>query len=113
MNIKAVCLAVFAAAALTGGCYWQDAEKNLQNAAKLRVGMTKEAVLAVMGPPQQDEVYCKPDLWFYYTQPNWVDGLVTEDECMPLVFKDGVLIGWGNEYYTGSRILRAKESGKN
>ncbi len=96
----------------TGGCAFQEAQKNLRNAEKLRAGMTKEQVLAIMGEPVQNEVYTAPDLWFYYTNPNWIDGLTTEDECMPLVFKDGKLAGWGNEYYTNSRILRAKAKTK-
>ena len=100
--------ALLVLATVLGGCAWQDADRNLHNAEKLRVGMNKEEVLAIMGPPQQNEVYTKPDLWFYYTQPNWIDGLVTEDECTPLVFKDGKLIGWGNEYYARSKVLRAQ-----
>ncbi len=87
------------------GCGFSEANRNLQNSGALRIGMTKEEVLAVMGKPVQNETYTKPDLWYYYIRPNWIDGLATEDECMPLVFKDGKLIGWGNEYYARSRLL--------
>ena len=64
----------------------------------------KAEVLEVMGEPLSDESFCRPDLWFYYHKTVWADGLVTEDECMPLVFQDGKLIGWGNEYYTRCRL---------
>ena len=32
--------------------------------------------------------------------------IATEDECIPLVFKDGKLAGWGNPFYTRFRIER-------
>ena len=28
-------------------------------------------------------------------------------ECMPLVFENGKLIGWGNEYYARTRLMPA------
>ena len=59
--------------------------------------MTKAQVLAIMGEPVKDEIFTKPDVWFYFIEPVWVDGLTTEDECMPLVFENGKLVGWGNE----------------
>ena len=71
--------------------------------------MTKHEVLAVMGEPLRDETFCKPDVWFYYFDTNWFDGFVTEDECFPLVFKDGKLQGWGNEFYTRMRIERKNQ----
>jgi hypothetical protein len=91
-------------AVLVGGCAWSDAGRNLENSDRLRVGMTKEEVQTVMGEPQRDEVFTKPDVWFYYIRPNWIDGLVTEEECMPLVFSGGKLIGWGNEFYANYRL---------
>ena len=33
-------------------------------------------------------------------------GFVTEDECFPLLFQDGKLVGWGNEFYTEYRLKR-------
>lgn len=91
------------------GFAWVEADRNLRNARALRLGMTKDEVIAVMGDPQQDEVYTKPDVWFYYVKPIWIDGLVTEDECMPLVFRDGKLIGWGSEYYSRSLLTPPDE----
>lgn len=97
---------VFAMLALLGsGCGFREAAKNLDHSRNLRVGMTKEEVVAIMGEPQQNEVYTRPDIWYYYIEPVWIDGLVTEDECMPLVFKDGKLIGWGRDYYARTRLL--------
>ena len=107
--------AVFAAAlglaACSGGCStpWGTAKRNVENSRNLRVGMTKNEVLEVMGEPIRDEKFCEPDLWFYYIEMVWGDGLVTPEECMPLVFEDGKLIGWGNNFYLDRQIQRRKE----
>ena len=100
------CAAVLA---LAGGCSWMpwvEASQNVENSRRLRIGQTKSEVLAIMGEPVSDEIYCTPDVWFYFIQTVWMDGLTTEDECMPLVFEDGKLIGWGNEFYTNYRYQR-------
>ena len=87
----------------------QRAKENIENSKRLRVGMTKAQVLEIMGEPVKNESFNRPDLWYYYSDMNWFDGLVTEDECFPLVFKDGKLIGWGNSFYTKYRIDRRNE----
>lgn len=92
-------------AVLLAGCSWSEASRNLENARALRLGMTKTQVLEIMGEPVQNEIFTKPDVWFYFIEPVWVDGLTTEDECMPLVFENGKLIGWGNEYYARTRLV--------
>ena len=79
---------------------------NIANSRNLRVGMTKSEVLQVMGEPIRDERFVAPDLWFYYIDTVWLDGLVTEDECMPLIFENGVLVGWGNDFYIDYRLKR-------
>ena len=107
--------AVFAAALIlaagAGGCStpWETAKKNVENSRNLRVGMTKNEVLEVMGEPIRDEKFCDPNLWFYYVEMVWGDGLVTPEECLPLVFEDGKLIGWGNDFYLDHQIRRRTE----
>ena len=109
---------VFAAAFLIGaavsGCSsmpWNEAERNIENSKRLRVGMTKSEVLEVMGDPVSDETFSTPDVWYYFVQSVWMDGLTTRDECMPLVFEEGKLVGWGNPFYTKYRIEK-KMGGK-
>jgi hypothetical protein len=36
---------------------------------------------------------------FYRTHRRDGDGVTTKDECTPLVFKNGLLIGWGDAAY--------------
>ena len=79
-------------------CAYFSQYENQKNAANLRIGMTKAEVLAVMGEPLRDEVFNKPDTWYYYIDTKWHDTDTTQDECMPLVFKQSKLAGWGQDY---------------
>lgn len=79
-------------------------EKNNENLLKLEMGMSKEQVLQVMGKPDLNEAYQSlygksVTIFFYYTQRKWSDGNTTKDECTPVVFEDGKLVGWGDEFY--------------
>ena len=89
---------------ILAGCSWKEINRNIENSRRLRVGMTKDEVLAVMGEPLKNESSHRPDLWYYYFDCNWMDGLYTEEECFPLVFKEGKLIGWGNKFYAAWRL---------
>ncbi len=99
--MKYIIIALLAAGAfMFSGCM---AAKNIENSKQLRVGMQKSKVLEIMGEPLTEEEYNTPDVWYYYVETVWVDGLTTRDECMPVVFEDGKLIGWGNRFYTQYR----------
>ena len=106
--MKHIWLVCFVVLALCCGCEsvnpYRIAEKNINNSKNLRIGMTKAEVLQIMGEPLKNESFNKPDLWYYYYDCNWLDGLTTEEECFPLVFRDGKLIGWGNRFYTAWRL---------
>lgn len=104
VRILGIALAIM----LSGGCTtpWGRVADNLEHSRQLRVGMTKNEVLEIMGEPIRDENFVKPDLWYYYINTVWFDGLVTEDECMPLVFESGKLVGWGNDFYIDYRLKR-------
>lgn len=82
-------------------CGIYDGVENRSKLESVKVGMTKAEVKAVMGEPVADEIYSQDDVWFYYTQPRWFDGLVMRDECTPFVFdpETELLTGYGYEYY--------------
>ena len=94
---------------LSTGCV-SEAAANVKNAGQLRVGMTKAQVLKIMGEPVKEE-FSTPDRWFYFVNPVWADGLTTEEECMPLIFEKGRLVGWGNRFYAGYRSANSKTEG--
>ena len=104
-------LAVLCAALCFQGCTPAVTEA-VQKSGNLRVSMTKAEVLKIMGTPLQDETFCKPDVWYYFAGQVWADGLVTEDECLPLVFENGKLVGWGMDFYARYRILVENEKKK-
>lgn len=80
-----------------------EASRNREKSEGLKLGMTKAEVIAIMGEPVKDEKYCRPDVLFYYAYPQWSDGAVTSDECLPLVFEKDKLIGVGREFYKDYR----------
>ena len=66
--------------------------------------MTKEQVLEIMGEPEEDVLYASPDQWFYFIRSRWHDGQVTEDECLPVIFENGRVVGWGNAFFGNYRL---------
>lgn len=83
---------------------WQDREyNNRKHISQLETGMTYESVVRKMGVADFNEMHDKNDhayrVLFYRTQRTMDDGVTSKDECTPLVFRDGVLTGWGDGAY--------------
>lgn len=82
-------------------------DKNRENVKKLSIGMNKEQVLEIMGEPLKNESYNKPNIWFYQTKQKWMDGVITRDECTPIVFDEAnTVIGWGFPFYKKNILFR-------
>ena len=96
-TVSAILLFVFTV--LFVGCSTALLEKNRNNVKLLRKGMDKQEVLAIMGEPLTNEVYNTDNVWYYFTDPKWSDGVITHDECTPLFFEDNKLLGWGQKEY--------------
>ena len=81
--------------------------KNRDNIDKIEIGMTKQQVLDIMGEPLKNESYHKPNIWFYHTDRKWMDGVITRDECTPIVFDEiDMVVGRGFEYYKKNILFR-------
>lgn len=83
---------------------WQEREyNNRKHISHLEKDMTYEAVVRKLGVADFNELHEKNDgvyrILFYRTQRAMDDGVTTKEECTPLVFRDGVLIGWGDSAY--------------
>jgi hypothetical protein len=93
------------------------AETNVYHISLLKSGMNQVEVLKIMRHPYSDQIYYLDedifDVWFYVTG-NVVLGQsrMMPMNLTPLVFKNGILIGWGNGYYNmvKSRELEAERA---
>ncbi len=99
MNIAKKIVLLLGLCLVLGGCSYVEASRNAGNLEKVSVGMTKDQVREIMGEPVQEK-YSLDNVWFYFTRVCWMDGLITRDECTPLVFnEEGILRGIGYPYY--------------
>ena len=83
---------------------WQDREEyNRVQITKLKLGSTREEVLALLGSPDITEAKKQGNaaiqVMFFRTQHVRADGLTTQDECTPLLFENDKLIAWGEGAY--------------
>ncbi len=108
ISFFSLAVTLFCGIFILGGCS-NNQFVNADHINELRVGMTKDEVLKIMGSPLSDEKFNDPNTWFYYYCTKWYDGLSTEDECYPLCFKDNVLIGFGYEFYMNQKIFNLKD----
>ncbi len=81
---------------------WEQREqRNRENLNQLNLGMSTTDVRDLMGTADFNESLSKADkryqLLYYRTQRLRGDGTTSKDECTPLVFEEGKLIGWGDK----------------
>ncbi|MBY6224543.1 DUF3192 domain-containing protein [Ferrimonas balearica] len=80
---------------------WDDRQKhNVAAIATLEPGLSKAIVLERLGNPDFSEALTDHDghgiqVLRYRTHRTKGDGETTPDETTPLLFRDGVLFGWG------------------
>ena len=84
---------------------WEDREQyNSIQIGKLKLGVTHKEILDLLGSPDISEAKLvenqKVQVMFYRTQRKTPDGITTQDECTPLLFKNDVLIAFGDNAYT-------------
>jgi len=84
---------------------WRDIEReNRKKIDLLTQGTKVENVMQRMGVADFNEFFEKAgqkyQVLYYRTQLRDSDGITTKDECTPVVFKDGVLMGWGQSALT-------------
>jgi outer membrane protein assembly factor BamE (lipoprotein component of BamABCDE complex) len=83
---------------------WKKTQKlNNQVISQLNLGTALDSVRGQLGTPDFSESFREGDnetvVLFYRTHHQHSDGETTKDECTPLVFKNGVLTGWGEKAY--------------
>lgn len=77
--------------------------KNRKYISTLQLDSSLDSVRNRMGVPDFNELHQRGDdniqVLYYRTHRREGDGMTTKDECTPLVFKNGSLIGWGETAY--------------
>lgn len=83
----------------------QCMELNNKNMLKISLGMSINQVSDVMGTttigdisnPYKVELYTQDNqeikVLYYYTQRKVADGIISDDELTPFIFKNGLLVG--------------------
>ena len=88
---------------------WRETQRvNREAISKLDMGMARSDVLRQLGTPADSEAVTidgeEVRVLFYRTRREHSDGRTTRDETTPLIFKDDVLIGWGDAVYAEMRL---------
>lgn len=83
---------------------WRESQLTQREAiSRLQLGQGLDAVTGELGTPVDSEAFLDGDtevkVLFYRTRRAHADGETTRDEMTPLVFRDNVLVGWGERYY--------------
>ncbi|GGZ02006.1 MULTISPECIES: DUF3192 domain-containing protein [Shewanella] len=83
---------------------WQALQhKNQQLISQLELGMSQQKVQEIMGPADFSEAFMAHgeavQVLYYRTQHVHSDGKTTKDECTPVIFKQHLLLGWGDKAY--------------
>lgn len=116
---KHVFLPLALASLLLAGCANMHIQRAIDEynavADQIQLGDTKEQVLAVLLPTQQNlpqsdrkkpETYRQGDVIvevFFMRVAFYMDGLVTDDEFMPYIFHNGELVGIGWQLLGGPK----------
>lgn len=86
------------------GNNWRKTQQFNQNyVSGLKTGTEIAAVRQSLGNPAFSESFNKQgeivEVLFYRTHHSHSDGMTSKDECTALIFKRGVLVGWGDKAY--------------
>ncbi|MFD2168410.1 DUF3192 domain-containing protein [Thalassotalea euphylliae] len=77
--------------------------ENRKKIARLQVNSSFGDVQSLLGVADFNEVYQKENenvqVLYYRTNRKHKDGITTKDECTPLIFKNGMLVSWGEKAY--------------
>lgn len=94
---------------------WEDREQyNSIQIGKLELGISHKEIISLLGSPDISEAKMvaedKLQIMFYRTQRVKPDGITSQDECTPLLFKNDVLIAFGNSAYDKFKAGLSQES---
>ena len=81
----------------------RKARLNNENLSKLKLGMTKDEMLKIMGKPRSSEVYkikeAKIELISYLTETVKFEDHIGQKHLTPVALQDDKVVGWGRGYF--------------
>lgn len=70
----------------------------------MKIGMSQEQTMELMGEPEKSEGYIWGSAWFYRTAKTVEIYKTSDSDFTPIVFDgEGKVIGWGRNFYTDVR----------
>jgi outer membrane protein assembly factor BamE (lipoprotein component of BamABCDE complex) len=86
------------------GDSWRERQaRNRKAIARLELGTPVDEVTRMLGEPDFSEAFSSADgdyrVLFYRTHHRHSDGETTRDETTPVVFMDGRVYGFGDDFY--------------
>lgn len=89
-------------------------QDNIWNLSRLSIGMNESQVMHVMHQPYMKRSFENEGniyhIWFYVTRPVGLDqSRLVRQNLTPLTFENGVLLGWGFDFY--HHVIRKIEKG--
>ncbi len=99
---------VFIDGELVNNDSWKGEQRDNREAiSHLQIGALRAEVLEELGTPDDSEAFTREGeevrVLFYRTQRRHSDGETTRDETTPLVFRNDLLVGWGEDVYRDQR----------
>jgi hypothetical protein len=98
---------------VNGESSWHDSDwkkeqrKNREAIAELQIGMERSQVVSRLGVPDYSEAFSRDGdefrVLFFRTRHRHSDGETSRDETTPLVFRNDLLIGWGDDVLASIR----------
>jgi len=88
--------------------------KNNENILNLKISMTQDEVVKILGTPAASESYEavggeRISILYYRTGEKLTAATSIKDECTPVVFINGRLTGWGDRLLAANiNVLRVK-----
>ncbi|WP_041350748.1 DUF3192 domain-containing protein [Nitrosococcus watsonii] len=73
----------------------------------LHTGMAQEEVLQHMGKPWRTDSFLENEqtyLVLYYVTQRIPDGTTTDEEMTPVMIREGILVGWGRQFFSDLRV---------
>lgn len=99
--MRKMIIAILLVFVLLAGC----GTSTQQKLTMLEVGMSKQAVVSIMGQPKTSDAYGSLEIWYYYATVRLssvlaaaAEGAATEQKDVPVAFEDGRVVGWGEPF---------------